>query len=77
MSVKAWKRVITIIVILLILSLTATTLVFKGKYREKANEQLPETMIDLRDYGLTDISEKEKYGEMFRSFADMEIFCCG
>ena len=72
MSVKAWKRVITITVLLLILSLIVTTIVYKSKYRKEAEKPLPETVISLEDYGMTDIGEKEKFDAALRYIADMD-----
>lgn len=61
MSVRAWKRIITIVVILLILSLAASVAAFAVRYN-KLNEEYnavisDESLVNLSEYGVLDSSE--------------------
>lgn len=61
MSVRTWKRIITIVVILLILSLTVAVAAFAVKY-DKLNDDYNavinnESLVNLSKYGVLDSSE--------------------
>lgn len=61
MSVKTWKRIISIVVILLILSLAVATAAFAIKYNKLNDEYNAvlsnESLVNLSEYGVLDSSE--------------------
>ena len=61
MSVKTWKKIITITVLLTIILLIITTTVSKHKYINERDKILPENMVDLADYGIETVSVLDKY----------------
>lgn len=61
MSVRTWKKIITLFVLLLILTTTATTVFFAVKY-SKLNDKYTqiinnENLVDLSDYGIENRDE--------------------
>lgn len=74
MSVRTWKRIITIVVILLILSLTVAVAAFAVKY-DKLNDDYNavinnESLVNLSKYGVLDSSE---LGHLFSYLGNLDV----
>ena len=65
MSVRAWKRIITLFVVVLIFSLLATSIVFAVNYNRVSKEydqiSSDENLIDLSDYSELDSDELKHF----------------
>ena len=71
MSVKTWKKIITITVVLTIILLIITTTVSKHKYINERDKVLPENMIDLADYGIETVSVLDKYENLINYYTSI------
>lgn len=65
MSIRTWKRIITLFVVVLIFSLLATTIVFAVNYNRVSNEYdqilSDKNLIDLSDYSELDSDELKHF----------------